>query len=710
MSSKEERRAALLRQFRDVAAERIQTVSTAWLKLEASPSETAPADELFRELHTLKGEAKVVGLPDLSTLAHRLETLLFTVRDNAFRAQPETAEVVLGAVDALTLALNAPPGSATERFAALLSKMDAATGTERANAPAHAPGPASGSEGGATAAKPEADARGGSQSIRVREERIASISAVTGELLVEHSKAVFSVDRLRALGLEAARTADASVSKERWKEFARTLESELSGLDETTYRLGLRVRELDHTVRELRLVPVGQALEQYLRMVRDLAHEMGKQIGLEIHGGEFEADKRVLEILQEPLLHVLRNCVDHGIEPAEERKAKGKPSAGHIVLSVRSEGGGLRLTVSDDGRGLDPSALRRKAVQKALLSEEAANALNDAQALELIFLSGFSTRDEATQLSGRGVGMEVVKSRVEQLGGRVSVGGELGKGFSLEMRVPSSISMTRALVFPVAGTQFALPCSAVERLVHLSETELLTSHEGVLAEVGGARVPALALAPLLGHGGDARGGRYGLLVRSGAERCLLTTEEGGREVELVVKPVGPPLTHYRLLTGAAVLDSGELALVLDVGELFRMRRKGSVEGLAQSGRRRARAGTRVLLVEDSVIFRTTVGGLLSGLGCEVRLAENGMAGLAALESFQPELIVSDVQMPRMDGLEMTRRLRKDPRFARVPVVILSSLGSEEDRRRGSEAGADAYLIKSELGPEILGATLDRLLD
>lgn len=724
MSSKEERRLALLQRFRDVAAERVQTIATSWVRLEESPDAPEPAQEMLRELHTLKGEAKAVGLPDLSTLAHRLETLLFTVREKKFRVLPQTGEVVLSAVDGLSSALMAAPGSATELLGQLLSRLDDATAAEEgsAAAPGEAKAPAPEATAGSTpseapaqAASPQAvsaeapRAASGQGSLRVREERIASISAVTGELLVEQAKSTFAVARL-ADWIGKVEQAGAAGSAEGWRQLARELKTELAALDENTYRLGLHVRDLDRTVRELRLVPVGSALEPYIRMVRDLAHEQHKQASLKIEGGELEADKRVLEILEEPLLHLLRNCVDHGIEIPPERAARGKKVTGQITLSVRPEGGGLQIVLSDDGRGLEPAALRRKAVEKGLLSEAAAEALDPQQSLELVFLSGFSTRDRATQLSGRGVGMDVVKRRVEQLGGKLTIGGTAGQGFQLAIRVPSSISMTRALVLPVMGGYFALPCSAVERVVHLADTEIFSSHEGVAAEIDGRRIPVAAIAPLLGHGGDARGGRFGLLIRSGAERCLVTSEEGGREADLVVKPLGAPLTRYRLLTGAAVLDSGELALVLDVGELLRMRRQGASDGVAVRGRKKTRAGTRVLLVEDSVIFRTTVGGLLEGMGCEVELAEDGMAGLKALESYRPDLIVSDVQMPRMDGLEMIRRLRQDPRFAKIPVVILSSLGSAEDRQRGASAGANAYLIKGELNADNLGATLDRLLE
>jgi two-component system chemotaxis sensor kinase CheA/two-component system sensor histidine kinase and response regulator WspE len=720
LSTKEERRLALLQRFRDVAAERVQTIATSWVRLEETPEDTSPAQEMLRELHTLKGEAKAVGLPDLGTLAHRLETLLFTVREKNYRVLPQTGEVVLSAVDGLSSALMAAPGSATELLSQLLSKLDDATAAEEAGeapaaAPAPAPDPSAPGSASPAPAQPAAEAqRAGAQptgqgSLRVREERIASISAVTGELLVEQAKSTFAVARLGDW-LNKLEQVGSSGSADGWQKLARELKTELASLDENTYRLGLHVRDLDRTVRELRLVPVGSALEPYIRMVRDLAHEQQKQASLKIEGGELEADKRVLEILEEPLLHLLRNCVDHGIEAPPERTARGKKVTGQIVLAVRPEGGGLQIVLSDDGRGLDPAVLRRKAVEKGLLSEAAAEALDSQQALELVFLSGFSTRDRATQLSGRGVGMDVVKRRVEQLGGRLAIGGTVGQGFQLTIRVPSSISMTRALVLPVMGGYFAVPCAAVERVVHLADTEIFSSHEGVAAEIEGRRIPVAAIAPLLGHGGDARGGRFGLLIRSGAERCLVTSEEGGREVDLVVKPLGAPLTRYRLLTGAAVLDSGELALVLDAGELLRMRRQGNSDGFTVKGRKKTRAGTRVLLVEDSVIFRTTVGGLLEGMGCEVQLAEDGMAGLTALESARPDLIVSDVQMPRMDGLEMIRRLRQDPRFAKVPVVILSSLGSAEDRQRGASAGANAYLIKGELNAENLGATLDRLLE
>ncbi len=703
MRTKEERRAALIGKFKEVAAERVGKLSRLWLKLEQTPSDAAAAGELLREIHTLKGEAKTVGFPEISVLSHRLESLLLFAQGQGFAVNRSSSDLVLRAVDRLSAMLRdeADQGALEE----LLVALDVGAAQGGTDAPVHAAVAPSG--------KADAPRFGGEAALRVRVERIASISDVTGELLVEQSKAAFSVARLREeLGrLEAVAEACGDVTAAaRLRERVTSLAGQLGALDETTYRQGLHLQELDRTVRELRLVPVASLLEPYTRMVRDLAAEQGKDAALEIQGGEHEADKRVLEVLEEPLLHALRNCVDHGIEAPEVRAAAGKPARGRVSLEVAQRGSALSITVSDDGAGIDPERVRRKAVTANLLSAANAEALSPGEAVNLVFLPGLSTTEQATMLSGRGVGMDVVKQRVEQLGGRVTLESVVGKGIRLSMVVPSTISMTRALVFALGGTSFALPSVSIDTIVHLAGVAPRPSAQGPVIEHAGGLVPVRPLAELLGTRAEAEPAQYGLVVRSGMERCVLAVTSAGREVDLVVKALGAPLRDYPLVAGAAVLESGELGLMLDVGQLLRRRSAapgGPVPAAPRQARRQFQA--KVLLVEDSVIFRATIGSLLSALGCSVQVAEDGERGLAALASYTPDLVVTDVQMPNLDGLEMTRRIRQEPRWAKLPVVMLSTLGSAADKRRGVEAGASAYLVKSELDENNVSEVLARFL-
>ncbi len=706
MRSKEERRASLIRKFKEIANERVAKLSRVWLHLEQHPEDGLQAQELMREIHTLKGEAKAVGFADVSLLSHRLESLLMAAQAQRFKVARESSDVVLRGLDSLTALLRRNPDEPAVELNEILTAIDLSLSAAAGAAPAPASEPTAPSP--APASKAEPAGFGGEASLRVPVERIGSISQVTGELLVEHSKASFSVGRVRALVRELHEVLEPSLlGQARVRELLAIAGTELAALDESTYREGLHLQDLERTVRDLRLVPVDSLLAPYLRMVRDLAAEHGKDAALELRGGEIEADKRVLEILQEPLLHVLRNCVDHGIELPAAREAAGKPARGRVSIEVSRRGSALALVVSDDGAGINLDAVRTKVVEKGILSEQTVATLNPQQILELVFLPGFSTADEVTALSGRGVGMDVVKRRVEQLGGRISLESTRGLGIRLTMVVPSAISLTRSLIVQLGSTYYALPSVAIETILHLSESSLLSGPAGDMVKLEEQLVPVTRLETLLALPPADAPPRYGVMVRDGMKRWVLAVASPGREADLVVKPLGPPLRDYLLIAGAAVLESGELALMLDVGEL--LKRTSVAPASSTRGEARKPVSGKILLVEDSVVFRSTVTSLVTALGCTVRTAEDGVKGLAALQAETPDLMITDIQMPHMDGLELIRRVRQEARWAKLPIIVLSSLGSAADKKRAVDVGASAYLVKGDLDEANMYEALARFL-
>ncbi len=712
MPTKEERRAALIRKFKEVAAERIVRLSQRWLQLEQAPGDSEAADELFRELHTLKGEAKTVGFADIAMVSHMLESLLFKLRDLRFVVPRATSDVVLQTTDALAALLRRTVDGPQVDLELVVRNIDGALGggAPAAAAPSQSPAPApvaapaprapvqqpqpSAPRAAVTVQRPEKF--GAEENLRVRADRIAGISEVAGELLVEQGKVGLSVRR----AIERLEAVEPFLKE---GHPGASLRAELAGLEEAVYQLGLNVAELDRTVRELRLVPVSLLLMPYIRMVRDLAAQQDKEAVLVIEGSEVEADKRVLEVLDEPVLHLLRNCVDHGLEAPAEREARGKPRQGTVKVVVRYVGGALALTVSDDGAGLDVALVRAKAVEKGLITKANADALTDEAVRELVFLPGFSTRDEATQLSGRGVGMDVVKRRVEQLGGQVKLSSTRGEGIAVEMVVPISISLTRALIVEVGDHLVAIPSVAIESIRQVDPRELLDAHEGRMMKIDGVPLSVAHLDELVA-GTRAPEKPLAIVVRHGARRWVLLHDSLGREASLVVRPLGTPLQSHRLVTGVAVLDTGRIALVLDVGTLVSQKWAHADDGARGKERR-----LRVLCVDDSFIMLSTVTAMLKDLGFQVLGANDGQEALTALQSFAADLIVTDLQMPRLDGLGLIRALRSQSRFSSLPVIVLSSLGAAEDKRRAAEAGASAYLVKGELTSDHLAEAVERLL-
>jgi len=755
-SGREQRRAALLVRFREIAAERIQRIGSGWVRLEQSPDDAEEAVEVLRELHTLKGEARAVGFGRASELVHDLETLVLGARARRFAVSPEDATLVLAAADTLASMVRAAPEDPVDPSVdALTSQIRTASSALEALAPGesaahalesgaplgaqgdhaqgdapvgavspHSPSRVAETSGPASepGERPDLEARGaairaqaprarpvraGEGTLRVRTSRVEALSDVGAELLTVQSRNAFRVQQLLASTRRLEHVTDAP-GQRAVHEQVRELSRMVVQLEEELYRQQLQTQALDRTVRELRLVPAGPLLVPYERMVRDLAKEGGKEAWLQLSGTEVEADRRVLEQLEEPLLHLLRNCVDHGIETPALREARGKPARGTIQLTLQTGGGVLRVVVQDDGAGLSPELLRQRAVEKGLLNVSVASTLSPDQCLQLVFLPGFSTRDTATELSGRGVGMDVVKQRVEGLGGRVHLSGSPGRGIRVELVVPITLSLTRALVVKAGPYLCALPAVNLVSVQRLVDLERMETPEGPAVKWEDAVLPLLTLEEALTRGGEpAVGLPVVLLLRAGSSRCALLVAEPGFEADVLVRRLGPPLGSTRVLAGAAQLSDGALALVPRAAELIaRAHRRRNVEG---DQRLQRPSEQRLLVVDDSVILRASLVSMVKSLGYQVLTAGDGLEALAVLEESSVDLVVTDLQMPRLDGFGLLRRLRANPRWRTLPTLVLSSLGSAQDRLTASEAGANAHLNKSELTESTLAEAIHRLL-
>ncbi len=696
--SKEERLKALLEKFRAVAPERLEKMNAAWLTLERTPDAPEAAAELLREIHTLKGEARAVGLAEANAVAHRTEDVLQLVARAGWRVGSETFSAVLGAFDLLERIIRGDEGAAAS-LSATVDRLDAAlTGlSPGASAPAPAAAPSSPAPARPSAPEPEAVAGAAMrvETLRVPASRVGQLSESMAQVLVQG----------RALRRELeGLTADAVGVPAAWAAVRRRV----SRLAEVEHQLDLLFREVESSVRGLRLVPVSVLFSGVPRLVRDVALQVGKAVTLQVEGEDVEADKRVVEDLREPLLHLVRNAVDHGIEPARAREAAGKPAVGVVRLKASTQGGELVVSVSDDGAGLDPDGLRASAIKKGLLSAEAASRLDDAQARQLVFLSGFSTRAEVTDLSGRGVGLDVVRASVERLGGRVRLGGERGKGVDVELAVPLSVTLTPCLVVTLGGHRCALPSVTVDRVLPWDERRVQQTPRGLVVQVGdGDFLPASELATLLALPSPPGEGDRLLVLQSGPERFALRTPDAGREAELLVRPPGPPLRRHPLLAGLAATDEGAPVLLLSVAGLLERTRLGLSPKRERGARERRQ---RVLLVvEDSPIYQELVTALLGGLGHDVRLARDGQEAVELLGQQVVDAVLSDIQMPRMDGLALLRWIRGSEKLKTLPVVLLSALGSAEDKRRGLEAGADGYLVKADLSEQALASAIERVL-
>lgn len=687
MTVREERRRALLAQFQAVAAERLSRLSRGWLLVEQE--RTGPrVDELFRELHTFKSEARVVGYRAAAAVLHKLETLLVTARARGFPSQRAVSDAVLAVLDAVQEILSRPPEPRAEGPPGLLELLERATAALAGSAPGASP------TGGPPAPGPAPAP--GEAFLRVSRSKMDGLSELCDQLLVLRSEAAHAAQGLRAAaakleGVVQELKGRPSAAAVDLLAAARALVRQVTDHEESLYRQGLCVDALDSAVRQMRFVQASTVLDAYPRHVREIALASGKEIRLELQGEEVEADRRVLDHLQEALLHLVRNAVDHGIEPVEDRAKAGKAAAGTIRIGVAQRGGRLTVEIEDDGRGIDPGRLKARALDLGMITEAQAGSMKDPEALDLIFVAGFSLRTAADETSGRGIGMDVVKRRVEQIGGRVQVESRPGRGTLVRLTAPLSVSVTRALLLEQGGETYAVPAASVDEVRRVTPSEVASTPGGRVLRHGDALLPVRRLWE------EVRGSHGPcdtcVVLRSGQDRVALLADGVSREADLIVRPIEAPLETVPLIAGAALLGSGRLVLLLDAAELVG---SGEVERgrVVQEMRR-----LQILVVEDSVIFQATIADLLRSRGHRVVLASNGAEGLERAESVRPDLVITDIEMPRMDGLQLIRALRGREALRRIPIITLSGFGSREARARAMESGADHCLVKAELNEE-----------
>jgi len=453
-----------------------------------------------------------------------------------------------------------------------------------------------------------------------------------------------------------------------------------------------------------RLIPLGQLFFDLPRTAAALAREQGKEVEVVITGGETGIDKAILPSLQDPLIHLLRNAIDHAIETPEARVAAGKPPAGLLRIAALPDGDRLQVVLEDDGRGIDPDHIRDTAVRRGLLDPAAAAALSDRAALDLVFASGFSTRSAPGETSGRGVGLDVVRRRVVSLGGSVSVESQPGVGTRFILRLPQSLSLIKVLLVQIDEDVYGLPAADVTAVGRL-DPDSITEVAGVrMVEHRDHLVPVVPAGPLfaLNGGPQARRPAVAFLEHGGTALALVVDGFKG-EREVAVKAPGTFLQGRAWISGAAALENGQVALLLSTAEIFAAARRRHV-----LPERRARQRKRVLLVDDSLIAREAEAALLRALGHEVDEAADGEEGFRKLRAGRYDLLVTDVQMPVLDGIDLTRRVKSTPELRQIPVLILSSLETQQDRRRGLEAGAEGYLGKAELDGTRLARMVEQL--
>jgi len=501
----------------------------------------------------------------------------------------------------------------------------------------------------------------------------------------------------------------------------KTLSTELNALlDHLTNdrnQLQIVTDDLQNGIRNARMLPIATLFDLFPRMVRDLAHDHSKDIVLEVEGQETEVDRQALELMKDPLTHLLRNAVDHGIEAPEERLALGKPRHGTIRLCAEQRGNNLVLMVSDDGRGINLEAVRHSAIERGLVSSEKMADLSEREVVELIFYSGLSTAGQITDLSGRGVGMDVVRKNLEQIRGLIQVETTPGLGTTFVLILPLTLTTSQVLLVRVAGETIALPMMNVERILHVDVAKVgsIEGHPAIYAE--GRPLPLVSLAHVLKLPEVEQplppDAKIPVVILSVVEKRIALRVSGFLSTQqLVVKSLGGQLRRVRNVAGAAILGDGQLVIILNVSDLMRSVQVKSVASSTLPIVTNETQRCRVLLVDDSITTRALEKHILENAGYDVLAVADGQEAwelICSNEKGLPDLVVSDVDMPRMNGFTLTQSIKGDSKHAHVPVVLVTSLDSPKDRLHGMEAGADAYIVKSTFDQLELLNTIERLI-
>jgi two-component system chemotaxis sensor kinase CheA len=466
------------------------------------------------------------------------------------------------------------------------------------------------------------------------------------------------------------------------------------------------------------MLPVTTIFSPLRLQLREMARAAGKQVALDLDDGGAEADRQVLERLGEVLMHLLRNAVDHGVEPAKVRIAAGKPAEGRIALRAEVSGDRLTLVVADDGAGLDLAAIRQRAIASGQLSEADLARMGEAELIELIFVPGFSTRPTVSKLSGRGVGLDIVRTRVERMQGRIAVRSVAGVGCAFTISLPLSLTSSHGLLLRAGRSTYVLPLDSVQRIIPVSAHDIRMLEGRTALLVDDRPLALVHLTDLLGREpativGDVHSTWHGLLIGSGERQAVCLVDAVLGEHELMVYRLPAPLHQVPCVAGATILADGKVVPILDVVDLLRAAigsRRTIQLATAVSGPARK---TTVLVVDDSITTRTLEKNILEAAGYQVRLAIDGDEALRLLDQLADDggcdLMLSDVDMPRLNGFDLTARVRADTRYQHLPIVLVTSLDTAEDRERGISAGADAYIVKRQFEQQILLDTIARLI-
>jgi len=756
----------LLSAFSIEADEHVRNITAGLIELEKEPEpqvKTEIIETVFREAHSLKGAARAVNRTDIETVCRSIESVFSGLKSRQIEPAPSTFDTLHQAVDMLKEAIRSSPvGAAADgdtifRIAEKLAKIaggefqeeqaiqDLQRSPPKVSPLSETDATHSGSELPVieTVKTVPSQKQPTSDTVRISMEKLDSLLRQSEELLSlklmadRHLEDVLALTHLfgawdkqwlkiypvirefRRLqekrdNLHLSKLLEfGELTHDNMKALASRLAELRSTADHDRYATGLMVDNLLDDVKRILMLPFSILFEGFPKVMRDLSRDQGKEAELSISGEEIEIDRRILEEMRIAFIHLLRNTIDHGIEKPEERLKKNKPPRGIIKIFVsRSEGNKVDILLSDDGGGIDLQALKETSVKRGILSTEDADKLTDQEMLSLVFQSGVSTSPIITDISGRGLGLAIVREKIENLGGQISMETRRQRGTAFRMNLPLTLTAFRGVLVTAAERQFVIPTANVGRVVGIRREEIKTVENRDTLSFDGFTLPLVKLADILELSENDTKPPIGtvLVLESGGEKVGFCVDDILSEQEVLIKNLGYPLYRVRNVSAATILGSGKVVPVLNVYDLVKSAAKtASLPYKSPSTPKGEAVKKSVLVVEDSITSRMLLKNILETSGYLVTTAVDGIDAMTRLKTEQFDIVVSDVDMPRMNGFNLTEKIRGDKKLAELPVVLVTALDSREDKERGIDVGANAYIVKSSFDQSNLLETMRRLI-
>ncbi len=763
-----------LARFVEEAREHCSRINQGLINLESAPGDAETLNALFRSAHTIKGSSRMMKLTGVTELAHHMEDVLDAVRGGKVPLAARVSDSLFRGVDALSALLErisggegsaeAPDQLCKELAAAAAGevgcavengKVPAAQGTPEATRPAAAPkesltDPASAPVAAGSpiipivpmpAAPPAAPAAPPAPQppsddhphlvkgkpadyLRINAAKLDDLVRLMGEIVSEHGRSRRQIARLRelerAVGRHLSAVADRlSASQDDSQPLAEagnalqlSLRQAVRALHDASLMQDHLVGDLQDTSLKLRMQPLSTVFDPLRRTVRDLAHEHGKDIDFIVEGGDTELDRKIIDRIGDSLIHLIRNSLDHGLENPEERSAAGKSAKGTITLAACYDSGCVTISLADNGRGLAIDRLRDKALAKRLYDADSLANMSRAEIIDLIFLPGFSTSPIITDLSGRGVGMDVVrKSIVDELKGTIVIESQEGVGTTFLMRLPLNLAVFPLFLLTAGGKTCALPATSIVEMLSVGRCEIIEIVNKRAIRLRNQLIPVESLAAVLKlppQSGPEPALITVVIVRDGEEKLGLMVDDIVSREEMVVKPLPQHLQNLRLVSGATIGERNSIINVLHVPEILKQAREIGQPGKRAPQAKEAHAST-VLVVDDSLNTREIEKSILEAYGYTVATAEDGQEALEMTRDKLYDLVITDVEMPRLDGFSLTECLRGDDRYRAVPIIIVTSREKDEDKKRGVQVGANAYIVKGAFDQSNLLETVKSLI-